>query len=58
MLSISKFGLEILEEIFVCPQCLTGEYVCAIHTKNIKLLLIRDVKNEINKLIKQQYSFN
>jgi len=58
VLYTAKFGLTVFEEIIECPQCILSENVCATHAKDVKLILMQDVKNEIKKLMKKQYMSN
>jgi len=47
---LSKSDLSVFEEITECPRCLTGEYLCDSHAKEIKKILMNNAKDEIEKL--------
>ncbi len=47
---LTESDLTILEEVVECPQCLSGENICKSHTKVVKTILIKNAKNEIDKL--------
>lgn len=53
---LTKSELAIFEDIIECPRCLTHENLCNSHAKDIKKIFMRNVKNEIDKLITENNS--
>jgi len=47
---LTESDLTILEEIVECPQCLSGENICKSHAEVVKTILIKNAKDEIDKL--------
>ena len=47
---LTESDLTILEEIVECPRCLSGENICKSHSEVVKTVLMKNVKNEIDKL--------
>lgn len=47
---LTKNELDLLEETFECPKCITSENICNHHTITIKAILIKDTIIEIEKL--------
>ena len=47
---LTESDLTILEEIVECPRCLSSENICKSHAEVVKTILIKNTKNEIDKL--------
>ena len=47
---LTESDLTILEEIVECPRCLSSENICKSHAEAMKTILIKNTKNEIDKL--------
>ena len=47
---LSKSESSIFEDIIKCPQCLRNENICTSHAKAVKIILMKNVKNEIDRL--------
>ena len=47
---LTESDLTILEEIVECPRCLSSENICKSHVEAVKTILIKNTKNEIDKL--------
>ncbi len=47
---LTESDLRILEEIVECPRCLSSENICKSHAEVVKTILMKNVKNQIDKL--------
>ena len=47
---LTESDLTILEEIVECPRCLSSENICKSHAETLKTILMKNIKNEIDKL--------
>ena len=46
----TESDLTILGEIVECPRCLSSENICKSHAEAMKTILIKNTKNEIDRL--------
>ena len=47
---LTESDLTILEEIVECLRCLSSENICKSHAEAVKTILMKNVKNEIDRL--------
>ena len=47
---LTESDLAILEEIVECPRCLSSENICKSHAEAVKTILMKNAKNELDKL--------